>query len=114
MWALMGAHFLNISIDTADPNPESIPEDLTINDQESIIELIVEKVLGFENAIEEYDDYDAEDHTKKVAKIDLITPGLEKQSNAIPITFIKKKEYPFHKLHLKDAFLHLDTPPPKT
>jgi len=74
LWALIGLHLLNISVDTADPNPEHIPEDLSINDQESIIEIVLEKVLGYEDAIKEYDDHDTEDHNKKTnVKIDLAT-----------------------------------------
>ena len=46
LWGLMGLYLLNISVDTADPNPEHIPEDLSINDQESIVEIVVEKILG--------------------------------------------------------------------
>ena len=49
----MGIYLLNISVDTKDPHPEYIPEDLSINDQESIVEIVVEKILGFENAIQE-------------------------------------------------------------
>lgn len=61
----MGLYFLNTSVDTIDPNPEYIPEDLSINEQESVVEILLEKVLGFENAIVEYDDHDTEEHTKK-------------------------------------------------
>jgi hypothetical protein len=65
LWAFMGLYFLNISVDTADANPNYIAEDLSFNDQESIVEIVVEKILGFENAIEEQDDPDTENHTKK-------------------------------------------------
>lgn len=82
----MGIYLLNISVDIADPNPEYIPEDLSINDQESIVEIIVEQVLGYEDAIKEYDDNDSEDHNRKTnLKIELITQHLAesliKQSN---------------------------------
>src|SRR5690606_12372145 len=71
-WGLMGLYLLNISVDPADPNPDHISEDLSFNDQESIVEIIVEKIMGFENAFEEYDDHDSEDHNKKNnVKIDL-------------------------------------------
>lgn len=61
----MAAYLLNISVDTADVYPDHIPEDLSFNDQESMAEVVVEMVLGFEDAFEEYDDHDTEDHSKK-------------------------------------------------
>lgn len=59
---------LNMGIDTTDPNPQHIPEELTFNDQESSFEIVIETVLGYEDAIKEYDDIDAEGHNtnKKV------------------------------------------------
>ncbi|MFD2603872.1 hypothetical protein ACFSSG_00145 [Euzebyella marina] len=65
LWAIMGLYLLNISIDAADPHPNHIPENLSINDQESIVEIVVEQLLGFENAFEEYDDNDSDDHNSE-------------------------------------------------
>ena len=71
----MGLLLLNISVDTADPNPNHIPEDLSFNDQESIIEILFEKVLGYKEAFKEYDDNDSQEHNKKTTiKIELIAP----------------------------------------
>lgn len=73
IWGFLALHVLNISVDVADPNPNSVRENLSINDQESIVELIVEKVFGFKNAIIEYDDVDSDQKTeKKNAKIDFV------------------------------------------
>lgn len=73
LWGLLGIFLLNISVDTADFTPSGQPEDLTINDQESIVEIMVEKVLGYENAIPEHDEHDPEDHNSKTSiKIDVI------------------------------------------
>src|SRR5690606_39464798 len=81
-WGLMGLYLLNISVDPADPNPDHIPEDLSFNDQESIVEIIVEKILGFENAFKEYDDQDSEDHNKKNnIKIDLTVQSTTGSNN---------------------------------
>ena len=68
----MGLYLFNISIDTADPNPESIPEDLSFNDQESFAEIVLEEFLGFEDAFKEYDDHDTGDHNKKKAHLDVL------------------------------------------
>ncbi|MEO6304327.1 MAG: hypothetical protein ABIP51_14270 [Bacteroidia bacterium] len=44
-----------------DANPDSIPEDLTINDQESVVEIVLEQVLDIDNAIAEHDEADDTD-----------------------------------------------------
>lgn len=56
----MAFHVLNCSVDTPDFLPENVAEDLSYNDIESVIELVVEQVLGYENAIAEYDDNDTD------------------------------------------------------
>ena len=110
----MGLYFLNISVDAADPNPEHIPEDLSINDQESIIEIVVEKILGYEDAIKEYDDHDPDDHnTQTNVKIDLIN----RCSNDINIEhlFVEsvKQKFPDFKTYLTIGFYRLFSPPPE-
>ena len=114
LWGLMGLYLLNISVDTADPNPEHIPEDLSFNDQESIIEIVLEKVLGFENIIEEYDDYDPEDHNhKNHIKIDLIAQS-QVGNSANQLYFEKTGQNLYcYRDRLTSGFQRLDTPPPK-
>jgi hypothetical protein len=110
----MGVFLLNISVDTADPNPEHIPEDLSINDQESIIEIVLEKVLGYEDAIKEYDDHDTEEHTKKFnVKIDLTTHFLV--DDALNQSYIQTTRHKFidYNTYLTNGFRNLDIPPPK-
>lgn len=110
----MGLYLLNISVDTADPNPEHIPEDLSFNDQESIIEIVVEKILGFEDAIKEYDDHDAEDHNKeKNVKIDLLVHVSNTNNNSHNQLIKSKKLYPDYEARLKSGFIEIDSPPPK-
>lgn len=55
-WLVMALYLLNISVDTVDPTAFYFPEDLTFNDQESIVEIVLESILGFEDAIAECDD----------------------------------------------------------
>ncbi|RTY67590.1 hypothetical protein [Flavobacterium sp. LB2P53] len=57
-WGFMSLYLLNCFVDSPDAQPNHLPEDLTHNDLESIIEIVVEQILGFENAIPEYDDND--------------------------------------------------------
>jgi len=58
---LMAVHIFNLSVDTKDAAPDYIPEDLSINDQETIVELVLEKVMGLDNAVQEKDEPDQED-----------------------------------------------------
>ncbi|MDX1351101.1 MAG: hypothetical protein R3279_12665 [Putridiphycobacter sp.] len=114
LWSFIGLHLLNISVDAPDPNPQHIPEDLSINDQESIIEIILEKILGYENAIEEYDDLDTEEQQKKSnGKIDLSNHYLA--DNGLKRSSIEstRLNFPDHHTHLTNGFHELDTPPPK-
>lgn len=53
-------HILNMSIDPKDPEPDSVPEDLTVNDIESITEFVAEVLLGIRNAFPEHDERDAD------------------------------------------------------
>jgi len=58
-WFLMALHILNLSVDSPDPQPIHIPEDLGYNDMESIVEIFLELVLEIEDAIPESDDDDS-------------------------------------------------------
>jgi len=110
----MGLYLLNISVDPVDPYPDYLSEDLSVNDQESIIEIIVEQVLGFEDALEEYDDPDSENqNTKKNVKIDL-SAFIVSQKNQLqnqPIARISL--HADYQDRLSSGFLEIDNPPPK-
>lgn len=113
-WGLIGLYLLNISVDTADSNPEYIPEDLSINDQESVVEIVVEKILGYENAIKEYDDNDTEDHNKhKNIKIDLLVHIIQADEIKQSLIDERKKLYPDFEARLSKGFNKIDSPPPK-
>lgn len=73
-WYFMAIHLLNLSVDAPDLTPSYIAEDLMINDQESVMELIAETVLGFEDAFPEYDDNDGNEIREKTGKLSLICP----------------------------------------
>lgn len=51
-----------------DPNSDDQEEDLSINDQETVVELVLEKFLGYEDAIEEHDEKGDEDQNLELAK----------------------------------------------
>ncbi len=110
----MGLYLLNISVDAADPYPEHIPEDLSFNDQESLIEIFVEKILGYEDAIKEYDDHDKEDHNKNTnVKIDLIVQYTINSGIRKSFIEITERKFPDQSTFLTSGFHQLYTPPPK-
>lgn len=55
---LVALTILNISVDAPDMQPQYVPEDLSYNEVESLVEFVLEDVLGMENAIPEQDDND--------------------------------------------------------
>lgn len=69
-WVFMALHVLNCSVDAPDALPDCVPENLSFNDIESISELVLEQILGFENAVEEHEEPDAADGLSfEIAKI---------------------------------------------
>lgn len=69
-WVLMALHILNCSIDAPDALPDSVPENLSFNDIESISELFLEQFMGYENAVEEHEEPDSSDGLSfEIAKI---------------------------------------------
>lgn len=114
LWGLMGLYILNISIDAADPTSNYLPEDLSYNDQESIIEIVVEQLLGFENAIREYDDHDKEEHrdgSSQQLELTIQSCYLKRlQSNQL---FISNRLFPPFKFVLTTRFTRLSSPPPQ-
>lgn len=114
LWGVLGLYLLNISVDAPDPNPEFIAEDLSLNDQESIVEIIVEKILGFENAIAEYDDHDTDSQTgKKNIQTDWLNQFHDSPTNNYTLLSFSKDDFPNYAASLTYAFLEIDSPPPK-
>ncbi len=64
---LFALHILNVSVDPPDPEPEWVPEDLSVNEMESISEIICEQILHIDNAFPEQDDQDNADHGSPAA-----------------------------------------------
>jgi hypothetical protein len=53
----MALNIFNLSADTADADP-SKPEDLSVNDMETVLEVFAEQVFGYVNTFEESDEKD--------------------------------------------------------
>ena len=109
----LALYMLNCSIDSPDNHPNFVAEDLTFNDQESIVELVVEIILGFDETIPEYEDNDNHKHTvKKIRTIDLYSSSLHHFT--LIINAYTKNSYSFLRLFFKNPFLEIKHPPPKT
>ncbi|HBU76899.1 MAG TPA: hypothetical protein DEF18_02250 [Muricauda sp.] len=113
-WGLMSLYLLNISVDSPDRYPDYIPEDLSINDQESIIEILVEKVLGYGDVFKEYDDPDKEDHNSGSSlKIKLTVHQSDHYYSRNHLLMSKKKKFPDKNLYFPHMYTQKDTPPPE-
>ncbi len=111
----MALYLLNCSVDTSDFNSSFNPENLSINDQESIIELVVEKVLGYQNAIPEIDDCDSDDHTilKKTVALDFFMLPYFNINISQTYGNLETKNTCFtNSSHLK-TYLEIHSPPPE-
>ena len=113
-WGLLAIYCLNISVDTADLNPNYVLEDLSINDQESIIEIVLEKFLGIENAIPEVDDNDKDDHSKSNSiQFDMLTNLAQSIELTAPLSNDSNKTHPKNSARLTSGHYLLIAPPPK-
>jgi hypothetical protein len=114
VWIIVCFQILNLSVDAPDGHSDAIAEDLSINDMESIVEIVLEEVLDIKNAIAEQDEQD-DDAGNSLCKtnIDFFLQPL----NVISI----KVNYDFEtsdKILFTDKFYYQynpekQTPPPK-
>lgn len=70
---LVGVAILNLSVDSPDLHENIVPEDLSYNDVESIVEWILEDFCQIENAIPEHDDNDDNNSLKLDKRIDFFS-----------------------------------------
>lgn len=83
---LVAAIILNLSVDAPDLHDNSVPEDLTYNDIESVVEWVAEEVCDIEDALPEHDDTDQNNPLKLNKKFEFFyeiqlavaTPSLAK------------------------------------
>lgn len=87
---MLAVWILNVSIDAPDPESDSVKEDLTYNDVESISELVFEYCLGWENFVPEHDenDRDGGGFVKKIEIVWVLSAVVVKMtpSRFIPVT----------------------------
>lgn len=111
----MALYILNCSVDTKDINPNYIPENLAINDQETLLEIVIEKVLGFENAIPEYDDTDSENNSlvkKTIAIAFFIVPDFALDVNDSNYESTTENIL-LGNLHIIKPYFEIHSPPPE-
>lgn len=116
LWGIMALHIFNISVDTVDPTPHHVAEDLSFNDQESIVEIFVEQVLGYEDAIKEYDDNDIEaNNSKKSQKVQLSTVVFQYPPSffTLQMDLVEKKFCLEYEAQLLKGFKQISIPPPR-
>lgn len=114
LWLFMALYLFNISVDSPDGFPQNA-ENLTINDQESIIEIVIEKFLGYDNLITEHDDADSEEQSlgKKSYSLSYYLIS-NTYFNSLETYFKQTKKEIFCKNeNPKVPFFQKDSPPPE-
>ncbi|RXG15560.1 hypothetical protein DSM03_102209 [Leeuwenhoekiella aestuarii] len=114
-WLLMALYVLNICVDSPDFS-KNTPENLNINDQESIIELVVEQVLDLGDVIPEQDDADSEKHNSGKSPFSLdyfIFDDHYSKENHIFLALNHQLTYCSDDFY-KVAYLVIDAPPPQS
>jgi len=97
-----------------DSMPDNIPEDLTINDQESFVELVLEKWIGIDNVIAEHDEADDDN----IGNFEM-TKEFNLYTNPIATNFLDPGIILSKTLIARDDFSHssyikeISPPPPK-
>jgi hypothetical protein len=114
-WFVLGLYFLNISVDATDSLYAEKKENLTINNQESIIEIVIEKVFGFDNAIAELDDNDNSQSSifKKIKSFEYIIEYHKSTGFPTPIISCSKEADKLTIQHISNPLLEIISPPPK-
>lgn len=109
----MAIYLFNFSIDSRDAHSDSVAEDLSVNDIESIYEFLSESVLGIENAVEEHDERDQDDggsfEFKKFHLASLISSVQHKAGSYIFDLHVPTHKFPA----LAEQFSEIDSPPPQ-
>jgi hypothetical protein len=70
----MMLHILNLSVDAADVLPDAVPEDLSFNEIESIVEFVLEDIFHIQNALPEHDEQDEAAELVKTSVVYISSP----------------------------------------
>jgi hypothetical protein len=115
MWVLMALLLLNCGVDTSSIFAGSSLKHSSNNAQESIIEIVLEQLLGFENAIPETESEDMEQqsHVKKAQLIDIFIVPDFALNNGTLANEVKKTELAEIQQHLSKFYFKIPSPPPE-
>lgn len=116
LWILMALLLLNCSVDTTGLFADAIEKtQIVVNDQESIIEIVVEQFLGFDNLIpENFDgDMDQKANLKKAKVIDIFIIPNFSLANDFIASEIKKIEISTGYNQLDKFHFKIPSPPPE-
>jgi hypothetical protein len=110
----MALHILNICVDTPDVQSETVPEDLTINDMESIVEIVLEKGFKIDNAISEHDEPDENDagNFEMIKDFKLYSSPVTTRFLS-PVSIVPKASIPYNDFHYSSFINEISPPPPK-
>lgn len=109
---LLAFYILNLSVDSPDTHNYRLSDNLLINDQESILEILIEKVFKFDNAIVEYDEDDTEASFKKDKNnIDFYILHL-KHSAHIEIDRYDNNNFSSVNRKIRNVYFKIPSPPP--
>jgi hypothetical protein len=113
--AFMALYLLNISADPVDNKPLAVAENLSLNRQESFLELLIEKLLGYDDAIDEYDDSDSEDgfSVKKNLSVDLYILPVAKTADKSCAFAVRKPLCAVIAPDFKSPAAEIHSPPPE-
>ena len=114
-WVLLALFLLNTSIDMADEQPSNITEDLSFNEQESILEYVLEEIIGIEDAIPESEDNDPSQNTtiKKTTGFDqFIVSSIITHKESYPV-YRKAAHRPQEIFFIPGSYIKIITPPPE-
>jgi hypothetical protein len=116
LWLVMALHIFNVSIDSVDLLPAHLPEDLSINDTESFVELVLEDFLGIKGAIAEHDEPESEE-SENIALKKLFAPPQPKVRLALVSTLPAHYSAPifaeYQNPFVASVYTELISPPPQ-
>lgn len=111
---LLAIYLFNFSIDCRDAQPDSVAEDLSYNDIESVLEFSLECLMGIENAVKEQDEHDQEDggafEFKKVF-FETSLPKISQESNREHLDKIYLTSHAFEAI--VPCSQEINSPPPE-
>lgn len=113
-WCLMSIYLLNISVDTTNLLfYENSPKGVVNNEQDSIVEILLEQVLNFEDFVKETDCEDNESFLQKIKLVKNVVVRPDNSNASLFLATTNRKEFFFNPHLFFKVFLLKDIPPPK-